>query len=87
MTVIGKDAVHISEIITRDLHDRITVTANSSTGANLGINGEFQIDRIEHTIAPMNHVVQWELSPISGGFGSYWVVGTGVLDSSTRLAY
>ena len=87
MTVIGKDAVHMSEIITRDLHDRITVTANSSTGANLGINGEFQIDRIEHTIAPMNHVVQWELSPISGGFGSYWVVGTGVLDSSTRLAY
>ena len=87
MNVIAKDAVHMSEIITRDLHDRITVTANSSTGANLGINGEFQIDSINHTIAPMSHVVQWELSPISGGFGSYWVVGTGVLDTSTRLAY
>ena len=87
ITVTGKDGVHLNQILQRDLHDRITVTATNATRTNLGINGDFQIDKINHRIRPMYHEVQWELTPITGSYGSYWNVGFGVLDSSTRLGY
>ena len=87
ITVAGKDDAHMGHILARDLHDRITVTATNATRTNLGINGDFQIDKISHNIRPMYHEVQWELTPITGSYGSYWNIGFGVLDSSTRLGY
>ena len=87
ITITGKNDAHMGHMLSRDLHDRITVTATNATRTNLGINGDFQIDKISHSIKPMFHSVKWELTPITGSYGSYWSVGFGVLDSSTRLGY
>ena len=81
------DLAHLTEVLERDISDRITVVA-TSIGSGLGINEDFFIESMRHTIDEETgvHRVRWELSPASGVSG-FWVLGTSELATETVLAY
>jgi hypothetical protein len=83
----NKNTDLMTEALTRNISDRVTVVA---TGAKteLGINNEFFIEAISHRISNSGkfHEVTFELSDASGD-GGYWVLGTSELGTNTRLAY
>jgi len=83
----NKNSSLMIEALTRNISDRITVTA---TGAKteLGIDDEFFIEAISHRISNSGkfHEVMFELSDALGD-GSYWILGTSILGTNTRLAY
>ena len=77
---------NLSEALSLDISDRITVIANNDAG--LGINADFFIETIKHRIDPGKiHTVVWNLSPAEGGYSQFWVLGTGKLGTSTVPAY
>ena len=71
--------------LTRDISDRITVTANNDS--ELGINEDFFIESERHTIAQGNHKVTYSLSPASGGYSQFWVLAVSKLNQNTVPAY
>lgn len=77
----------LSQALTRDISDRITVIASStSPGADLGINTDFFIEAMDHRIdRESQHWVTYELSAASGD-GGYFVLGTSLLGQTTKLA-
>jgi hypothetical protein len=83
----NKNSSLMTEALTRNISDRITVIA---TGAKteLGINNDFFVEAISHRISSSGrfHEVTFELSDASGD-GGYWVLGTSELNINTRLAY
>jgi hypothetical protein len=74
------------QVLTRDISDRITVVATND--AKLGINADFFIESESHHVTPGKvHMVTWKLSPASGGYSQFWILGTGKLGSNTVPAY
>ena len=78
---------NIGQALTRDLSDRITVTATND--AKLGVNADFFVESEKHTVTAggTQHVTSWQLSPASGGYSQFWVLGTSVLGTSTVPAF
>jgi hypothetical protein len=76
----------LTEALSRDISDRVTIVATND--ANLGINADFFIESESHRVtADGTHTVTWALSPASGGYSRFWVLGTGILGTSTVPAY
>lgn len=84
----NRDATHLSHVLRRKVSDRITIVASGSN-TQLGINQDFFIETVHHTI-DQNHLhwVTWECSgiPGSGGF-PFWTLGVGQLGITTGLHY
>ena len=86
MTIPSTPA-NIAQVLSRDLSDRITVTATNDS--KLGISADFFIEAEKHTVSAggQEHRTVWELSPASGGYSQFWVLGTSVLGTSTVPAF
>ena len=83
--IVGNaSATLMTQVLARDLSDRVTIT---DAGARTGINAAFHIERIEHSITNGGtlHTVRWQLSPADGA--GFWALDVSLLDTSTRLAY
>ena len=83
--IVGNaSATLMTQVLARDLSDRVTIT---DAGARTGINAAFHIERIEHQISDGGtlHTVRWQLSPADGA--GFWALDVSLLDTSTRLAY
>ena len=78
---------NIGQVLSRDLSDRITVTATND--AKLGISEDFFVESEAHQVSAggQEHTTIWQLSPASGGYSQFWVLGVGVLGSSTVPAF
>ena len=87
MTIPASAPGNIGQALSRDLSDRITVTATGD--AKLGINADFFIESENHAVTAggTQHVTSWQLSPASGGYSQFWVLGTSVLGTSTVPAF
>ena len=71
--------------MSREISDLVTITATG--GAGLGINEDFFIESIHHSVdSGLNHRASFTLSQASG-YAGFFVVGTSSLGNSTRLAY
>lgn len=75
----------IHQAITRDISDRVTVTANNDS--ELGINADFFIESERHSVNGNTHLVTYSLSPASGGYSQFWVLGVSKLNENTVPAY
>lgn len=73
------------QALTRDISDRITVTATNE--AELGISADFFIESEKHKIDGNSHQVTWALSPATGGYTNFWVLGVSKLNQNTVLGY
>ena len=84
---IPANETSVRQALSRDISDRITVTANND--AKLGINADFFIESEAHnvSIGGSEHTVQLQLSPATGGYSQFWVLGTSVLGTSTVPAF
>ena len=87
MTIPAATQGNIGQVLNRDLSERITVTATND--AALGISGDFFIEHERHKVGDggKEHIVTWKLSPASGGYSQFWVLGTSVLGTSTIPAF
>ena len=87
MTIPAGKAGNLGQVLSRDISDRITVTATND--AKLGISADFFVEAESHTLSAgaADHIVTWRLSPASGGYSQFWVLGTGVLGTSTVPAF
>jgi len=84
LLVANASATLMVQCLARDLSDRVTIT---DAGARTGINADFHIERIEHSISDGGtlHTVRWQLSPANAT--GFWALGGGALDTTTRVAY
>jgi hypothetical protein len=85
--IANRSADQMTQALTREVSDRVTVVAEGSR-TELGIDADFFIESISHRISEggLRHEVVYELSD-SGGDAGYWVLGVSLLGSNTRLAY
>lgn len=81
-----KDTNHLTQAQSREISDRITIVANG--GAGLGINGDFYIESMRHTLTEAGtiHTVTYECSPASA-YSGFWIMDLSTLDTTTKLAY
>lgn len=79
----GSNSAFISELLERDISDRVTLVADNRS--KLGIDQDFWIEAITYRVRPQNWFeVEFELSDAS--FESeLWLIGTSLLGTSTRL--
>ena len=86
ITVEGnRDANHLSEVLRRDISDRITIIGANDAG--LGVAEEFIIEAEKHTIdAQLNHQPIYECAG-GAAFGSAWILNTSALNLSTKLFF
>lgn len=80
----------MTEALTRDLSDHITVVANDAAGVALGISGDYYVEgiRIVITKSRTQMRVTYDLSPTTGD-GGYWAIGEvgySELGETTKLA-
>ena len=81
----NKSGDTLTQALTRDISDRITVKA--STNAKLGINRDFYIESVSHKITAGGlHQTSYTLSD-TAGFSGFWVLGSSALGRDTRLTY
>jgi hypothetical protein len=87
MTIASSKQDNIGQVMMRDISERITVVATND--AALGINADFFIESERHNVTNggTEHVTTWQLSPASGGYSQFWVLGTSVLGTSTVPAF
>jgi hypothetical protein len=87
MTIASSSPSNIGQVMLRDISDRITVVATND--AALGINADFFIESERHQVSNggTEHVTTWQLSPASGGYSQFWVLGTSVLGTNTVPAF
>ncbi len=83
--VASNSHTQLVEALTRNISDRITVVATNE--AELGINADFFIESVRHTLNSNSHVTTFALSPATGGYSQFWLVGTSKLNISTVPAY
>lgn len=83
----NRSADTMTQALTRDISDRVTIVATGSQ-TNLDINDDFFIEAISHRISDKGtrHEVVFDLSDASGDAG-YWVLGVSTLGETTKLAY
>lgn len=81
----SRSSNQLSEALDRDFGDRVTLVANGSS--DLGINGDFYVEAITHSVGAggTDHRVQYELSS-ANTVDTVWVLGTSVLGTGTILA-
>jgi hypothetical protein len=86
VTLIGnRSTATLTDIMSRDISDLVTVTANNDSG--LGLSEGFFVESMRHSIdAELNHSATFTLSQ-SSGYAGFFLIGTSSLDNSTRLAY
>jgi hypothetical protein len=74
--------IHLTQILTRTLFDRITVSETQT-----GHSADYFIVAEEHTVdlGGARHQVSWLLEPAAAN--TFWLVGTSHLDTETILAY
>jgi len=81
----NKTAATLTEALTRQVSDRITVKAG--TNAALGLSRDFYVEGISHRITNGGlHHTSYSLSDTSG-FSGFWVVGTSKLGTETKVMY
>lgn len=85
-----RSAALMTEALTRNLSDHITVVANDADGVALGVSGDYYVEaiRISITKSRTRMDVFYDLSPVSGD-GGYWAIGEvgySELGETTRLA-
>ena len=85
MTIQAGNAANRFQVLSRDISERITVVATND--AKMGINADFFIEGERHTVKDGNHIVQWMLSPATGGYSQFWVLGTSVLGTNSVPAF
>jgi len=80
MTVVNKNAANLTQILSREISDRITVV-----NTELGLSDDYFIDSMGHTITDggMKHSVTYKLSNAS--HEEAWVLDTSRLGTGTRL--
>lgn len=78
--VFGKASTLLTQILTRDISDQIAVQETVT-----GLNAEFWINGIDLTVLPSGHVsVVYTTTPaIDPNGGTYWILGTSTLGTST----
>ena len=78
---------NIEPALNLDLSNRVTITGTNA--AELGFSSDFFIEAVAHNVTDggTNHVVEWQLSPATGGYSQFWLLGTGVLGTSTIPAF
>ena len=75
----------MTEALSRNISDRITVKA--SANAKLGINRDFYVESIRHSVSiGGRHTTTYTLSD-TGGFAGFWYLGKSALGIDTRLTY
>ena len=86
VTLIGnRSTATLTDIMSRDISDLVTVTANNDSG--LGLSEGFFVESMRHSIdAELNHSATFTLSQ-SSGYAGMFLIGTSSLGNSTRLAY
>ena len=86
VTLVGnRSTATLTDIMTRNISDLVTVTATNDAG--LGVSEGFFVEQVHHTIdAQLNHRATFTLSQ-SAGYAGMFLVGTSSLGNSTRLAY
>ena len=87
MNINASDEDNRFQVLVRDISDRITVVAGNDS--KLGINADFFIEHERHTVSDggTKHLTTWRLSPASGGYSQFWVLGTSVLGTNTVPAF
>ena len=86
LTLVGnRSTATLTDIMTREISDLVTVTASNDAG--LGISEGFFVEAVHHQLdSQLNHRSTFTLSQASG-YAGFFVVGTSSLGNSTRLAY
>ena len=83
---VNRNLYQLTDALTRDISDRVTIVATGSK-TNLGINNDFFIEAITHRVSEdRRHTMMIEVSDASK-FSDFWVLGTSELGTSTRLFY
>jgi hypothetical protein len=84
---IPPDETTVRAVLARDISDRVTVTAINDS--KLGVNGDFFIESESHVVTRggTEHKIKLEMSPATGGYSQFWVLGTSVLGTSTVPAF
>lgn len=75
-------AADLAEILARRGSDRITIKNDE-----LGLNDEFFIHNIKHTISKQGRLHEMQIACERASSELYWVLGTSKLDTETKLAY
>ena len=86
LTMVGnRSSATLTDIMSRNISDLVTVTATNDAG--LGVSEGFFLENMHHSIdAELNHRATFTLSQ-SAGYAGMFLVGTSALGYSTRLAY
>ena len=84
---IPPDETTVRAVLARDISDRITIIADNDS--QLGINADFFIESESHVVTQggSDHRIKLQLSPATGGYSQFWVLGTSVLGTSTVPAF
>ena len=87
MNINSSDDDNRFQALVRDISDRITVVASNDT--QMGVNADFFIEHEKHVVSDggAKHLTTWRLSPASGGYSQFWVLGTSVLGTNTVPAF
>lgn len=87
MTFAAGTNANIEPALNLDISDRVTIVGTNE--ANLGFSKDFFIESVSHflTDGAFNHMVKWQLSPATGGYSNFWILGTSVLGTSTVPAF
>lgn len=82
MEVVNADWERWRQILAREISDRIAVK-----NTKLGLDNDYYINKMKHRIdqGGILHKVQWILEDADDA--EYWVLGTSLLGTGTRLAY
>lgn len=85
LVAANRSAAQMTEALTRDVSDRITVVGSGAS--QLGMNGAFFVERITHRVdGSKRHLMTLECSPAEG-FGGFMVLDTGPGLDTGRLGY
>ena len=83
--VANRNAAHMTQALSRDISDRITIVGTGSAG--LGVAEDFFIEAEHHRVdSHRTHTVTWECSQ-AARYSDAWVLDVSALGTSTRLTY
>jgi hypothetical protein len=83
ITVLATTAALLTQILTRDISDRITLSETVT-----GVSDDFFINAVELSVTANGHVMaSYTLAMAADPFSAlYWMLGTSVLGTNTLLA-
>jgi hypothetical protein len=83
ITVLATTAALLTQILTRDISDRITLSETVT-----GVSDDFFINGVELSVTPNGHVhAAYVLAPAADPYAAlYWLLGTSTLGTDTLLA-